>query len=189
MVFIVMAALVLFVFKVGRTALIVSFLVFYFLQTALRAWIMRWHVPPETLFYGALTSPAFFLFTFYMITDPKTSPNGTWPQIGWAFGVVFLDLVYHLMFSLSTMFSMPCFFSASVAGPGCMRHAFGAKDGLRCDMAWLPGAMPRGWRHLAWSGRRGSPCTPSSSIPSFAPFARDFGWWRFPKRKLAFIPN
>lgn len=103
-VFIIMAALVLFVFKVGRTALIVSFLVFYFLQTALRAWIMRWHVPPETLFYGALTSPAFFLFTFYMITDPKTSPDGTWPQIGWAFGVVLLDLFYHLKFSLATFF-------------------------------------------------------------------------------------
>jgi Na+-translocating ferredoxin:NAD+ oxidoreductase RnfD subunit len=134
-VFIVMAALVLFVFKVGRTPLIVSFLVFYFLQTALRAWIMRWHVPPETLFYGALTSPAFFLFTFYMITDPKTSPSSTWGQIGWAFGIVFLDLVYHLKFSLSTFFYALFFLSlgrwAWLHGTRLWREGWPAlRDGL-----------------------------------------------------------
>lgn len=69
---IIMGALVLFVFRIGRTPLILSFLISFALLTALRAWIMRWHLPAETIIRGTLTSPAFFLFTFYMITDPKT---------------------------------------------------------------------------------------------------------------------
>ena len=62
--FVVTAALVLFVFRIGRSALILSFLLFYFLELALRAWLTRWHVPPETLFMGAITSPAFYLLPF-----------------------------------------------------------------------------------------------------------------------------
>ena len=79
---IVMAALCLFVFKIGRKVLILSFLLFYALQTAFRAYLMRWHLPPETVMLGSLTSPAFFLFAFYMITDPKTSPAKPWAQVG-----------------------------------------------------------------------------------------------------------
>ena len=54
--------------------LVGAFLVFYALQLALRAYATRWHVPPETIFFGALTAPAFYLFAFFMITDPATSP-------------------------------------------------------------------------------------------------------------------
>ena len=73
--FILTAALSLFVFRVKRTALILSFLIFYGLNLAIRAYITRFHVPPETLFMGAISSPAFYLFTFFMITDPATSPR------------------------------------------------------------------------------------------------------------------
>lgn len=102
--FVVTAALVLFVFRIGRSALILSFLLFYFLELALRAWLTRWHVPPETLFMGAMTSPAFYLFTFFMITDPQTSPQGKWQQIGMSFCIVLIDLVLHQYESLSTLF-------------------------------------------------------------------------------------
>jgi len=101
---IVMAALVLFVFRIGRTPLIVSSLVSFAVFTLLRAWLMRWHLPPETLVRGTLASPAFFLFTFYMITDPKTSPSGFWAQIGWGALVAALDLAFHLRSSLATLF-------------------------------------------------------------------------------------
>jgi Na+-translocating ferredoxin:NAD+ oxidoreductase RnfD subunit len=101
---IVMGALVLFVFRIGRTPLILSFLISFALLTALRAWIMRWHLPAETIIRGTLTSPAFFLFTFYMITDPKTSPRGFGAQIGWGILVAVLDLVFHLRSSLATIF-------------------------------------------------------------------------------------
>ena len=56
--FVVMAAVMLFVLKVGRTALIVSFLVTYLLQTLLRAYIMRHHLPPEMLIIGTFSAPA-----------------------------------------------------------------------------------------------------------------------------------
>src|SRR5580700_2072910 len=103
-VFLVTAALVLFVFRVGRTALILSFLGFYLVATLIRAYLIRWHMPPEVLILGALTSPRFYLFTFYMITDPKTSVKGRKEQILWALAVVLVDLWLHTRESLSTLF-------------------------------------------------------------------------------------
>jgi len=111
--FFVTAALSLFVFLVGRTPLIVSFLGFYAIATLVRAYLIRWHVPPEVVILGALTSPRFYLFTFYMITDPKTSPKGRSAQIGWAFAIVALDLWLHTRQSLSTFFFALYFVSAA----------------------------------------------------------------------------
>jgi len=102
--FMITAACALFVFRIGRTPLIVSFLFFYALQTLLRAYILRDHLPMETLILGTLTSARFYLFTFYMMTDPKTSPPGKWQQVGWSFVVVVVDLWFHTMESLSTLF-------------------------------------------------------------------------------------
>ena len=102
--FMVMAALSLFVFKVGRGWLVGSFLTFYMAQTGLRAYIMRAHLPPEMLFLGTLSSPAFFLFTFFMMTDPKTSPSTRRGQIGIAAAVTLVDLVMHTRGSVFTFF-------------------------------------------------------------------------------------
>ena len=112
-VFIITAAIVLFVFRIDRTPLVVSFLFFYALQVLLRAYILRWHVEPEVLVVGALTAPAFYLFTFYMMTDPKTSPSGTWAQIGRSFAVVVLDLLLHKRQSLYTFVYALFIFSAA----------------------------------------------------------------------------
>src|SRR5207249_4491167 len=94
-IFILMAALSCFAFRIGRTPLILSFLCFYTLQTALRAWIMRHHLPPETLFLGTLTSAPFFIFTFYMLTDPQTSPKTPRGQVWFALGLTLVDLYLH----------------------------------------------------------------------------------------------
>lgn len=102
--FIVSAALALFVFRVGRGWLIGSFLVFYALQTALRAWLMRAHLPPEMLFLGTLTSPPFYLFTFFMLTDPKTSPATPRGQVAIALAIALVDLVLHKFGSVFTFF-------------------------------------------------------------------------------------
>jgi len=102
--FIVTAALVLFVFRIKRTALIVSFLLMYFAVLALRAWLTRWHMPPETWFMGALTSPAFYLFAFFMITDPATSPVSRKGQILMAAVIVIIDLLLHKVQTHSTLF-------------------------------------------------------------------------------------
>ena len=102
--FIVSAALALFVFRVGRGWLVGSFLVFYALQTALRAWIMRAHLPPEMLFLGTMTSPPFYLFTFFMLTDPKTSPATPRGQVLLALAITLVDLVLHKFQSVFTFF-------------------------------------------------------------------------------------
>jgi len=102
--FLIAAGLAMFVFRVGRTWLILSFLFFYACQTALRAVIMRHHLPPEMLFIGTMTTPPFFLFTMYMITDPQTSPKTPKEQVLVAFFIALVDLALHLKESVFTFF-------------------------------------------------------------------------------------
>jgi len=102
--FIVTAALLVFVFRIRRGWLITSFLLFYILALGLRAWLTRWHLPPETLILGTLTAPAFYLFTFFMLTDPATSPATRRGQIGMALFIVVVDLLLHRQQSYSTLF-------------------------------------------------------------------------------------
>lgn len=102
--FMVTAALSLYVFKIGRNALILSFLGFYLLQILLRAYIMRWYLPPEALLLGTLTSAPFFLFVFYMITDPQTSPPDPRRQVALALVLTLVDLFFHALTSLYTFF-------------------------------------------------------------------------------------
>jgi len=102
--FLVGLALVVFMPKIGRSWLVGSFLVFYVLQTALRAWVMRHHVPPEAIWLGTLSAPAFFLFTFYMLTDPATSPQKRGAQIGVAAAITLIDLGFHFRQSYYTLF-------------------------------------------------------------------------------------
>lgn len=90
--------------QVNRLPLVLTFLICYTLQTLLRAWIMQHHLPFQTLFLGSITSPAFFLFTFFMITDPATSPNDTREQIKVGVILAILDLLFHIASSYYTFF-------------------------------------------------------------------------------------
>lgn len=102
--FVVTGAVLLFVRRINRLWLIGSFLLFFTLFTLLRAYIMRFVIPVDTIFVGALTSPAFYLFTFYMITDPATSPNVKKQQIWVGFFLALVDFLFHIKFSLYTFF-------------------------------------------------------------------------------------
>lgn len=102
--FIVTAALALFLFKVDRGWLVVTFLVSYTLQTALRAYVLRHHIPAEMLFLGTLSSPPFYLFVFFMLTDPKTSPSTRAGQVGVALAITAVDLWFHTIGSVFTFF-------------------------------------------------------------------------------------
>ena len=97
-------AMVVFIRKIRRGWLVGSFLVFYCIQTAFRAWVMRHHVPAEAIWLGTLTAPAFFLFVFYMLTDPATSPAGRRAQIWIAAAITVVDLGFHFMQSYYTLF-------------------------------------------------------------------------------------
>ncbi|MEZ0276995.1 MAG: FG-GAP-like repeat-containing protein, partial [Roseimicrobium sp.] len=103
-VFIITAALTLFIFRVQRQWLVGAFLVFYLIQTCLRAWLLRHHLPPVTLLYGTFSAPSLYLFTFFMITDPRTSPEGRRSQILIALGLVTLDFIFHWRRSYETLF-------------------------------------------------------------------------------------
>ncbi|MFT3711150.1 MAG: FG-GAP-like repeat-containing protein [Archangium sp.] len=116
-IFIATGALMLFVFRVGRGPLIISFLTLYAIQTAIRAYVMRHHLPWQTLFLGTLESPPFFLFTFYMITDPATSPKAWRWQVALAVALTAVDGFLHFKESVYTFF-----YAALTIGTG--RFAF-----------------------------------------------------------------
>lgn len=102
--FIVTLGLVFVIPKVNRHWLVISFLITFSLQTALRAWIMKHHLPFETLFLGTLSSPSFYIFTFFMITDPATSPKDKKQQIIVGISLALVDLLLHLRQSYYTFF-------------------------------------------------------------------------------------
>lgn len=102
--FIVTLALFFFALRIQRMALIVSFLCFYSIGLLVRAWLTRYHVPMETWLMGALTAPTFYLFTFFMITDPQTSPQDRSKQILVGFVIAALDFVLHMKENLYTFF-------------------------------------------------------------------------------------
>lgn len=102
--FIVTLALLLFVARIQRSVLILSFLGFYLITLAIRAYYTQWHVPAETIILGTLVTPAFYLFTFFMITDPMTSPKSWQGQLLMAFSICVIDLYLHTQESLSTLF-------------------------------------------------------------------------------------
>ena len=103
-IFIVTAAVLTFALKIRRAPLIISFLLFYTINLAIRAWLTRWHVPPETLFFGTLSSPAFYLFAFFMITDPATSPKSARAQVTMSFGICAFDLLFQQYGSFAAVF-------------------------------------------------------------------------------------
>lgn len=152
-IFLALAALAGFATRIRRTPLILSFLLSFIALTCLRAWIMRWHLPPQTLIEGTLLSPAFFLFAFYMITDPKTSPDSLRGQIVWGIAIAVLDLVLHFKSSLSTLFW--ALFLVTTAR-WAARHV---------AMLWS-----RGWRALA-PDRRWLKATASTGVLAFSGWA------------------
>lgn len=109
--FVLMLGLMFVIPKVGRQWLVLSFLFFFTLQTALRAFIMRHHLPFETLFLGTLSSPSFLIFTFFMITDPSTTPKDRKTQVWIGFWLATIDLALHLRQSYYTFF-----YSALIVG-------------------------------------------------------------------------
>lgn len=102
--FIAGPALFVFMPKINRHWLVGSFLATFVVQLIARSIIMKHYLPFNTLFFGTITSPAFFLFTFFMLTDPATTPNNKKDQIKTGIIVGLLDLIYHLFSSYHTFF-------------------------------------------------------------------------------------
>ncbi|MDG1287249.1 MAG: FG-GAP-like repeat-containing protein [Rickettsiales bacterium] len=102
--FFIFTALSIFLFNISRVALTCSFLLFYGLQLYLRSYVLDTTIPPLALVDGVLRNPAFYLFTFFMLTDPKTSPHGWKGQMGMALAVVCFDFLLHMAQFTFTLF-------------------------------------------------------------------------------------
>lgn len=88
-------------FKVNRLYLSLSFVASYFLGCALMAQILG---RPLLALCLPMTGAAFYLFTFFMITDPKTSPDRPHEQIVFGFFVATLATYLRLMTVVSNLF-------------------------------------------------------------------------------------
>lgn len=148
-VFVVTAAVLTFGLRIKRAALIVSFLCLYAITLALRAWLTRYHVPPETLFMGAATSPAFYLFVFFMITDPATSPAGRRGQFLMAATIVALDFILHTQESLATFFYAGFYYFCARWLYLHLQRLCRSKRATTASLSTLP------WRSWLWVGSLG----------------------------------
>ena len=88
----------------GRMPLIAAWAVGFALQAILRAW---WFGTPVLAGLLPMTGLAFVLFSFYMVTDPATTPTGRAAQIFYGAATAFvygllmlLHIVFGLFFSL-----------------------------------------------------------------------------------------
>ncbi|HEX9659027.1 MAG TPA: RnfABCDGE type electron transport complex subunit D, partial [Rhodothermales bacterium] len=85
---------------VRRAPLVVSFWAVFALGALLRSVLT--HLPVSFTLLASLSGGAFMLFSFYMITDPKTSPSTTKGMIAFGALIGTVDLIFQLM---TTVFS------------------------------------------------------------------------------------
>jgi hypothetical protein len=93
-----------------RIPLIITWLTAFAVQAVIRSVVF------DTPLLAALlpmTGMAFILYTFYMVTDPATTPNGTWGQIVFGLGVALvygLLMIFHVVFGLFFALTIVCAF-------------------------------------------------------------------------------
>ncbi len=143
-----------------RLPLILAWLGGFVLQAAVR------HLLLGNLFLPSLnpmTGVAFLLFTFYMVTDPATTPSTVRGQVAFgaavaaAYGVL---MALHVVFGLFFALSFVCA-ARGVADAGCRALAAAA------------GRARRGWRSPVPAMRaRAVTASPSSGWPAAIPDAR-----------------
>jgi len=107
----------------GRIPLVLAWLGTFLLQGLVRA-VISGQSPVPTWF--PMTGLAFLLFTFYMVTDPATTPNSRRAQIAFGAGVaiaygvlVSLHVVYGLFFALTFV----CVVRGALLAVGARRRA------------------------------------------------------------------
>lgn len=79
------------IFQANRVNLVLSFLISFLIFAMFRCYILNtsklWVLLP-------IFGPSFFLFTFYMLTDPRTTPNDPIEQILFGFLLATIDAVF-----------------------------------------------------------------------------------------------
>jgi enediyne biosynthesis protein E5 len=91
-----------------RLPLIASWLVCFLLQAMLRSWVFG---TPLVAALMPMTGVAFILFTFYMVTDPGTTPSKTISQVVFGAGMAIaygLLMSFHIVFGLFFGLTIVC---------------------------------------------------------------------------------
>ncbi|MBM4283260.1 MAG: RnfABCDGE type electron transport complex subunit D [Deltaproteobacteria bacterium] len=115
--------------RAKKLPLVVSFWAFYCLGAVLRAQLT--HMPTDITLWAQISGGAFWLFSFFMITDPKTSPPDTRGQIFFGVGIALLDVWLQLntaVYSLVYALFLAC----------TIRFVFHCAKELRASSASLP---------------------------------------------------
>lgn len=118
----------------GRTPLIVAWVGGFVLQAVVRAALFG---TPVAAGLAPVTGVAFVLFTFYMITDPVTTPRSTVGQV--AFGAS-VAATYGLVMAVHVVFGL---FFALVIVCGVRGLALHAVEAVRALRAVEPGRLGR----------------------------------------------
>jgi hypothetical protein len=105
-----------------RHVLIAAWVIAFFGQAALRSLI---HGAPLVASAGPMTGFAFILFTFYMITDPGTTPSKPRQQVLFAVSVA---LVYAVLVELHVVFDL--FFALAIVAGARALIAFWRRIGV-----------------------------------------------------------
>ena len=129
--FIIMPSIFFFMPKINRHYLVGSFLIVFTSQLILRSILIKHYLPFNTLFFGTITSPPFFLFVFFMITDPVTTPNGKKEQIVIGALLALFDLFFHLFRSYHTFF-----YAGLLLGSGKLIYLH-FKEGLKNPISYI----------------------------------------------------
>jgi hypothetical protein len=88
--------------RAKKLALVNAFWVTYAFGALLRAQLT--HMPAEITLYAQLSGGAFWLFSFFMITDPKTSPTTTKGGIQFGIAIALVDIWLQLSFAVFSLF-------------------------------------------------------------------------------------
>jgi hypothetical protein len=123
-----------------RLPLIAAWLLGFGLQAAVRSMVFDTPIVAALL---PMTGVAFILYTFYMVTDPATTPNGKLSQIAFGAGVAAvygLLLVSHAVFGLFFALSIVC----TMRGLGLYARAWAAGRESVKDVSVDASALTRG---------------------------------------------
>jgi Na+-translocating ferredoxin:NAD+ oxidoreductase RnfD subunit len=117
-----------------KMPLIVTWVTAFVFQAVVRHFIYRTWLPGSL---AVMTGVAFLLFTFYMITDPATSPASTRGQI--EFGAS-LGVIYGLLIGFNVVFTLFIALFVLCLGRGVVLYA--AERGLIRKLHGIPNRWP-----------------------------------------------
>jgi hypothetical protein len=105
----------------GRLPVIIAWLGGFMLQAAVRSLLFQ---TPLVAGLTPMTGVAFVLYTFYMVTDPATTPNQPWAQVGFGAAVA---AIYGLLMAMHVVFGLFFALSAVCALRGLGLYALAAQ--------------------------------------------------------------